>query len=88
MINITISVTDIEDALSMEKWDSVSTYVNSAREIVKQGGKVIFQQEYENAPPDILRIISSLQDIENWEKNVFEVISKIKKIRDKPNKSG
>ena len=81
MINFTISVTDFEDAITMEKWDFVNTYINSAKDVVKQGGKVIFQQEYENAPPDILKVISTMEDIRNWEKNVSEVISRIKKLK-------
>ena len=81
MINFTISVTGFEDAITMEKWDFVNIYINSAKDVVRQGGKVIFQQEYENAPPDILKVISTMEDIRNWEKNVSEVISRIKKLK-------
>ena len=81
MINFTISVTDFNDAMTMEEWDIVNTHISFAEDVVKQGGKVIFQQEYENAPPDILKVISTIEDIRNWEKNVSEVILRIKELR-------
>lgn len=78
MIKFTISVTDIEDAITMEEWELVNEHITFAKEVVKEGGYVVFQQEYENAPPDILKILKTEEDIKNWKKNVEDVIHNLK----------
>lgn len=82
MINVTFSITDIDDAITLKNWAAVSSYIKMAEDVIDKGGKVIFQQEYENAPPDVLKTISSEAEIKNWKDSVFEVIKKIKKIKD------
>lgn len=82
MINFTISVTDIEDAITMEQWGIVDTHVSYADEVIKGGGKVIFQREYKNAPPDVLMAISTEQDLERWKEKVSEVIALLRTKRE------
>lgn len=77
MINITFSVTDIQDSITLKNLAAVSSYIKLAEDVINQGGKVIFQQEYANAPPDVIKTISSEEEIQNWKDIVFDVVKKI-----------
>ncbi|WP_319405707.1 hypothetical protein [uncultured Desulfosarcina sp.] len=81
MLDLTISVTDVEDAITLEKLDIVNAYFEIVENWVKNGGKVIFQQKFVNAAPMKIAEFSTNEDVKNWKKRVTEVISKVKKIK-------
>lgn len=78
MINFTISVTDLGDAMTMEQWGIVDAHISYADDVIKGGGKVIFQREYVNVPPDVLMVISTRQDLDQWKDKVSEVIKQLR----------
>lgn len=78
MINFTISVTDIEDAIALEQWGIVDAHISYAEDTIKSGGKVIFERKYENAPSETLLVISTEEDLAQWKEKVSKVISILK----------
>lgn len=61
--NLIINVTDIEDALVLQQNSLVSAIFSNAEEIIENNGKIIIQREYTNAPPDIIQVYSSLDEV-------------------------
>ena len=79
MVNFIISVTNFEDAITLEKWDLVDDHIKWAQKVIESGGKIFLQVEYENAPADVLMEISTLQEFIDWKSKLKEIIEKIKK---------
>jgi|SaaInl8_200m_RNA_FD_contig_21_2189705_length_519_multi_9_in_0_out_0_2 hypothetical protein len=83
MINFIISVSDFQDAITLKEWGLVDAHIEWAEKTVKNGGKVIFEQRYENASADTIMEISTKEDLKNWKNKVSEVIKLIEKIKKK-----
>lgn len=83
MINFIISVSDFQDAITLKEWGHVDAHIEWAEKTVKNGGKVIFEQRYENASADTIMEISTKEDLKNWKNKVSEVIKLIEKIKKK-----
>jgi hypothetical protein len=81
LITFTISVTDFNDAITLENWEIVDTYFDWARKAVDSGGKVIFEQRNENAEPQVIMAIASQDDLDNWRTKVSNLIERIKKLK-------
>jgi hypothetical protein len=73
MINLTISVTEFEDAMNMEEWGIVDAIIAIVKKTVRGGVKVEWEFRYENAPPDIVSEISTEEDLNKWLENVKEM---------------
>ena len=81
MINFIISVSDFHDAITLKEWGLVDTHIEWAEKTVKSGGKVIFEQRYENAPTIKIMEISTEEDLKNWKAIISEVIKQIEKLK-------
>lgn len=81
MIHFIISVSDFNDAVTLEQWGVVDLNVEWAQKAIESGGQVIVEQRFENAPTQIIKVIQSVQDLENWKKVVAETIELIKNIK-------
>ena len=64
MANLTISVDALQDLLAIG--ESIEPLFQRAQDTIKQGGKVIVQYEYFNAPPDVEREISTQAQLDDW----------------------
>jgi hypothetical protein len=68
--SLLINITDIEDALVLERNPIVESIIKSAIDIVKNGGKVVLQREYTNSPPEIIAEYYSEQEIVDWKDKI------------------
>ncbi len=74
MITFTISVADLEDAVTLEQSGMVNAFVEWAEKAVRSGGKVVFQREYVNAVPDVVVEISTEEDLQAWAERVTDAL--------------
>jgi len=81
MIHFIISVSDFNDAVTLEQWDVVSLNVEWAQKVIESGGKVIVEQRFKNGSIQTIKVIQSVQDLKNWKKVVAETIEQIKNIK-------
>jgi len=81
MIYFIISVSDFNDAVTLEQWDVVSLNVEWAQKVIESGGKVIVEQRFKNGSIQTIKVIQSVQDLKNWKKVVAETIEQIKNIK-------
>jgi hypothetical protein len=77
--NLIISITDFQDNLALARNEIVSAIFSLAEEVVENGGKIIIQQEYENAPPDLVRAFSTIEEVRNWKQQLTEVQTILKR---------
>lgn len=61
---------DYLDMLSHGGNPLVENLVRFAKQFVQSGGQVIVQSEYTNAPPEIIRVLSTLPEVEAWEREI------------------
>ena len=64
---LTISITDVQNALSLDQNAMVSAIFSHAEEVIENGGEIIIQQEYENAEP-----VVPLRCVRFWSRAVLE----------------
>jgi len=83
MINFIISVSDLNDAVTLEQWDVVDCNIKWAQKAIESGGKVIIEQRFDNAQTQIIKVIESLEDLNNWKQIVADTIELIKNIKNK-----
>ena len=82
MINFIISVSDFNDAVTLEQWGVVDLNFEWAQKAIESGGKIIIEQRLENAPTQTIKVIESVGNLEKWEqvmKDTIELIKNIKK---------
>lgn len=68
MADLYISTGTLQSFLS--NGNSLEPILQSASEIIRNGGKVIVQNEFVNAPPEIEKIISNLEELEEWKQEI------------------
>jgi len=77
-VNIIISMDEnINDPLTMGQTHVVSEVVRLASEVLKNGGKVIVQRVFVNAPPAELCIFEKEVDLNGWKERLNEVQIKL-----------
>lgn len=76
-IDIIISIRDIKDPLTMGQTSIVSEVFRIASDVLNNGGKVIVQQVYTNAPPDQLCVFEKESDLSSWKERLNEVQIKL-----------
>ena len=64
---------DISNPLALGENKIVQDIFPIAKEIVKQGGSIILEQCYENAPSEILARYSTEQEVDNWKNNLNNI---------------
>ncbi len=50
----------------LQNISSIDEVMETARNVIQGGGRIIIQQDYINAQPDIEKAIVSLDDLELW----------------------
>jgi hypothetical protein len=53
--------------------------LNLSREIIADEGKVILEIIYVNAPPDIVKVISTIKEVDEWQYKIKEMKERKKK---------
>ncbi len=77
-IDITISFDDnINDPLTMGQTRIVGEVFRIASEVLANGGKVIVQRVYTNAPPDLLCEFRTEKELSDWKTCLNEVQIKL-----------
>lgn len=79
IVDLRISITDISDALSLSQNDIVAEIFRQAKAIVRQGGTITIEQRYQNAPPDIIAVYKTQQEVEDWKSKLNDVQSILKR---------
>ena len=78
--NLTINITDVEDALMLENDTLIESILSIAENVIQQGGKITIQREYTNAEPDILVMFSNTEQIKDWKNRLNNAVkSKLKR---------
>ncbi len=62
---LTVSYQDYIDHLHDDLY--FAEFLKSARNIIESGGKVILEIRYVNAPPDIVKVFSTISEITEWQ---------------------
>jgi len=65
-MKLIISLDDFHDIPSLQHSPVVREILQHAQQIIQSGGQFIIQQEFANAPPAIVTIISTSQQLEEW----------------------
>ena len=79
-MNVTISVSDFSDAVTLGECAFVRGTVDFARKVIVSGGKVIFERHFAAGPAQVLLTISSEAEFREWEKGVGDVIAELRKM--------
>ncbi len=64
MYVMVINVADLQDSIILNDSSFQSSIWNCAIDVVKHGRKVVIQREFENAPPEIIVVISDIKELE------------------------
>ena len=64
---------NIHDPLTMEQTQMVSEIFDHASKILENGGKVIVQRVFTNAPPNQLCVFDKLEDLTGWKERLNDV---------------
>jgi len=73
-INIIIAIHEnICDPLTMGQTDIVSGIFRDAANILANGGKVVVQRQYSNAPPDVLCEFTNEEELSAWKDRLNKV---------------
>ena len=72
MLDMTINYDDIEDAAIFKQSEVLESIWDCASGIIKSGGIVKIQQEYINSPPDLIKIIRTLDELQLARKQYSE----------------
>lgn len=86
MINITINISDVNDAITMREDNFLNTIRTLVGLCIQNGARVVFEQRFENAEPKTISIISSNNELERWEEKRQEVQNEINKIIESRNR--
>mgnify|MGYP001404454135 CR=1 FL=1 len=81
MITFSISITEMSDAIVLERSEGIDAFLHSAEETIKTGGKVVLEYRYQNADPDIVQVISNENDLREWRHRVENWIETYKKMK-------
>jgi hypothetical protein len=73
IVELKICITDIGDALTLGKNSIVSSIIDQAKDLVRDGGMVTIERRYESAPPDHLVSYKTVQEIEAWKDKLNEL---------------
>ena len=66
-INIIIAIDqNIHDPLTMGQTDIVNNIFRIAASVLKNGGKVIVQHQYDNTEPDVICEFSNTEELSGW----------------------
>jgi len=68
--NLTINITDISDALALGNSSIVEEILAIGESIIKQGGTIIIQRQYQNATPELLAHFSTVEEVKDWKKQL------------------
>lgn len=71
-----IDVNDIHDAFALGDWGLIDANLIAAFDTVNQGGKVSIVRRYSNASPDIVKTISTLQELTTWKNHLEKMFPK------------
>lgn len=71
-----IDVNDIHDAFALGDWGLIDANLIAAFDTVNQGGKVSIVRRYMNASTDIIKIISTLQELTTWKNHLENIFPK------------
>jgi hypothetical protein len=71
-MNLILSSVDTDDMQFLHRNQVLNDLLRTAREIIQNGGQVIIQSEYDNAPPDIVRVFATLADLDGWENEIAQ----------------
>jgi len=73
MPNFNIDLLMLGDAIEAQGRAPIRSTMETARRTINDGYEVIVHCVYNNAPPDILRRIRSLDDLELWRKDITPI---------------
>jgi len=80
-MNLTISSQDYDDLKLFHGNQVLNELLGIARVVINNGGKVIIQSEYINAPPEIVRIFSTHKDLAEWEAQIAQATERANAMR-------
>ena len=80
-MKLTLTSDQYDDTLALGGSQITTALLDIARYVIQCGGRVIVQTEFINAPPDIRRIFSSLQDLQDWEAEIARVTERAQQQR-------
>ncbi len=72
-MKLTLTSDQYDDTLALGGSQITKALLDIAGYIIQRGGCVIVQTEFVNAPPNIRRVFSSLQDLREWEAEIARV---------------
>ncbi len=75
--SLTMGFDIVGDAFKLGNTHIIDDICQLADEVIEQGGKIILQREYTNAPPDILAIFTTVDEIHSWRERMNDVHAEI-----------
>lgn len=79
-MNLTINITEVSDALVLQQNPLISAIFTHALELIENGGRIILQREYENAPSDILYVFRTSEEIMQWKNRLNDAQTILKRM--------
>jgi len=72
-MNLTINITDVNDALTFEQIPIVRAIFSYAEEFINNGGRIIIRKEFISNESLILAEFTTIEEIQNWKNKLNEI---------------
>jgi hypothetical protein len=80
-MKLTLTSDQYDDTLALGGSQITTGLLDIAHYVIQRGGRVIVQTEFINAPPNIRRVFSSVQDLREWQAEIARVTERAQQQR-------